>query len=355
MQSAEWFELTALEAELRQALGWDPAPGAADRMDRAVAAAIVRAPAVVRRRTAWRLPKLALAIIGTLLLLGAASALTLLQQAAAQMPGWRVAYENAEPLNLSQRIGGYTVTLARGYVDPNQLVLAFLVDGPDGSSNAVPRGDVMDAQGRSYLDIAGGDIGAKLENSAATISSYQVPPGVGATVELTATIPELMPVTEKNIPAPQGPWVFHFTLPLHPATVVKPMATVTAAGVPITLEQVKITDTADRILLSLDLGAVRDQQWTRWQMEGTLQQAHGPVQDLMWAPLPPEWTGQPKSEIEDLITRSEFGDVEVRQTFAGTSSPSGPWTLTVTCLNGFDGSGEPRAVDGPWVFRFTVP
>jgi hypothetical protein len=352
---AENPELGTLEQDLRLALGWEPSPGAAAHMDRAVAAAIAHAPTALGGVRRWGLPKLALAVLLTLLLLGAASALTLLQQAAELMPGWRVAYERAEHLNLSQPVGDYTVTLERGYVDPNQLVLAFLVDGPDRTFYAVPRGEVVDSEGRSYLEIAGGDIGAELENSAATISSYQVPPSVGATVDLTATIPELVPVTEEDVAAPLGPWVFHFSLPVHPATIVQPNATVTAAHVPITLQRVQITETADRILLGLELSAIRDKQWTRWQMIGTLQQARGPSQELMWAPLPPEWTGQPKADIEDLIARSEFGDIQVRQTFAGTDSPAGRWTLTISRLSGADGSGDVRFVDGPWVFHFVVP
>lgn len=355
MHRAENLELSTLEDELRLALGWEPSVGAAAHMDLVVAAAVAHAPPTLGGVTRWGLPKLALAGFVTLLLLGAASALTLLQRAADLQPGWRVAYERAQHLNLSQTVGDYTVTLERGYVDPNQLVLAFQVDGPDRTFYAVPRGEVVDSEGRSYLEIAGGDIGAELENSAATISSYQVPPGVGATVDLTATIPELVPVTEEHVAAPLGPWVFHFSLTVHPATVVEPDLTVAAAGVPVTLRQVQITETADRILLDLNLSAIRDKQWTRWQMIGTLQQAHGLSQELTWAPLPPEWIGQPKAQIMDLITRSEFGDVQVRQTFAGTDTPSGRWTLTITRLSGADGTGEVRFVDGPWVFQFVVP
>ena len=355
MHRAENPELGTLEEDLRRALSWEPSGRGAARIDRAVSSAIAHAPSALGGVTRWKVPRLALVVLATLLLLGAASALTLLQQAAAFMPGWRVAYQRAEHLNLHTTVGAYTVTLARGYVDANQLVLAFQVDGPDGAFRAVPRADVVDSEGRSFLDIAGGDIGAEVENSAATVISYQVPPGVGATVDLTASISELMPVTEAHVAAPVGPWVFHFRLPVHPATVVQPNARVTAAGVPITLKSVQITDTADRILLGLDLSAIRNKQWTRWQMIGTLQQSRGPSQELTWSPLPPEWIGQPKAEIQDLITRSEFGDVQVRQTFAGTDSASGRWTLTISRLSGSDGSGNVRFVDGPWVFQFVVP
>lgn len=355
MRNAESAELAVLEKELLMALSWAPTPAIGARMDRSVAAAMARVSTAADRGSRWRMPKLTLVVAGAVLLLGAASAITLLQQAAELMPGWRVAYEMGERLNLTQTVGDYRVTLERGWVDPNQLVLAFQVDGPDGADVAVPRGDVHDSAGRFYLEIAGGDVGAKLENSSATISSYQVPPGVGAVVELTVVIPELVPISLDDPPAPQGPWVFHFSLPVHPSAVVDLAQTVVAANVPITLRSAQISQTAARIVLGLDLSAVRDEQWSRWQIIGTLQQHGGPSQDLMWAPLPPGWTGQPKSEIGPLLDQSEFGDVQVRQTFAGADSPSGGWTLMISRLSGFDGSGQPRFVEGPWVFTFVVP
>jgi hypothetical protein len=345
----------SLEDELRLALAWEPTAAASGRMDAAVRAAIGTAPAS-RGWLRRPIPRLALAIIAALLLMGAASAITLLQRAADQMPGWRVAYQQAEHLDLRQTVGDYTLTLERGYADPNQLLLAFLVDGPDGSFHALPRGEVVDAQGRSYLNLGGADINAAEENASATISSYQVPPGVGTSVQLTATIDDLLPVTHEDVPAPKGPWVFHFSLPVHPVTVVSPAQSVTAAGVPITLREVRITATTTRVIVDLDLSAVRDDQWTQWQMsDATLQHEKGPALSLEWAQLPPEWTGQPKAAIQELLLRMERGDVEVRQTPAGAADPSGRWTLSIPRIGGYDGIGEVKFVEGPWVFSFEVP
>jgi hypothetical protein len=355
VQNAEPTGLARLEDELRTALSWEPSSSAAARMDRAVSVAVAETPAIRSRPVwHWRLSRSFVVLAASLLLLGAASALTLLQQAAELMPGWRIAYERAERLDLSQTLGDYTVTLERGYADPHQLVLAFLVRGPLGESLAVARSNVTDAQGRSYLDIAGGDIGAEIENSAATISSYQVPPNVGSEVELTATVPELIPVA-KGAAVPVGPWVFHFHLPVHPAVVVEPKQSVMTAGVPIALSRVQITATAVRIQLDLDLAAVRNAQWSRWSLEGTLRHNSEASQDLQWAPLPPEWTGQPKDQTAAMIDRAEQGSVMVRQTFAGVDAPRGRWTLTIRRLTGADGTGNVRFVDGPWVLIFDVP
>ena len=194
-----------------------------------------------------------------------------------------------------------------------------------------------------------------MQNAAATIGSYQVPPGVGSEVELTATFLELMPATLEDVPAPTGPWVFHFTLPVHPATVVEPMQTVEVAGVPITLHRMQATATTVRVQLDLDLAGVRTARWSHWSMDGSLRQGHGPAQDLTWSALPPAWTGQPKDQILSMIDESERGGVMVRQTVAGTDAPAGTWTLTVDRLTGFDGQGGSTVVPGPWVFTVQLP
>ena len=134
---------------------------------------------------------------------------------------------------------------------------------------------MTDAQGRSFLDTAGGDIQAEVQNAAATIGSYQVPPGVGSEVELTATFLELMPATIEDVPAPTGPWVFHFTLPVHPATIVEPMQTVEVAGVPITLHRMQATATTVRVQLDLDLAGVRTARWSRGRWTGRCARATG--------------------------------------------------------------------------------
>ncbi len=355
MSIAEITGFDDLERDLRRALAWEPPTAAVTLMDQRVARA--RATTAHPERRLWprRHLRLVLLVAAALALMGASVALSLLQQAAELMPGWRVAYEQAQVLDLSHTANGYTVTLQRGFVDPNQLVLGFVVTGPNGQTRAVPRGTVTDAQGRSFLDTAGGDIQAELQNSAATISSYQVPPGIGSEVTLTATLSELMPVTVENVPAPTGPWVFHFTLPVHPATVVEPMQTVEVAGVPITLHRMQATATTVRVQLDLDLTGVRTAQWSRWSMEGSLRQGHGPAQDLTWSALPPEWTGQPKDQIQSMIDESETGSVMVRQTFAGTDAPAGTWTLTVDRLIGSDGQGGTTVVPGPWVFTVQLP
>lgn len=73
-----------------------------------------------------------------------------------------------------------------------------------------------------------------------------------------------------------------------------------------------------------------------------------------WAPLPPEWTGDPTQDAGALMD-SQDGSVLVRQTFAGSDAPSGTWTLTIARLVGYDGEGATTRLEGPWVFTVQIP
>jgi hypothetical protein len=71
--------------------------------------------------------------------------------------------------------------------------------------------------------------------------------------------------------------------------------------------------------------------------------------------LPTGWTGQPKSEILDLIDAQDGSD-QVFQTTAGVDDPTGEWLLRVDRVTGYLGEGGERAeVVGPWEIRFVVP
>lgn len=120
--------------------------------------------------------------------------------------------------------------------------------------------------------------------------------------------------------------------------------------------------------LDTDLSAVRNDQWSKWSLEASIRHGSGTEQALDWMPLPPEWTGQPIGpEVLALVERAEDGSVMVRQTSAGSDSPTGGWTLTIWRLIGSSScvldspwrpcseAGDSTHVDGPWVFHFDVP
>lgn len=389
MTNDESTELGGLEGELRMALSWEPPAAAAELMDRRVRQAAAAKPETVpRARGGWQLPRhrVIVLLFAGLLLVGAASALTLLQQAVNLDPRWRAAYERAERLDLSQTIDDYTVTIERAYADPNQLVLAIALEGPGDTFVALPQVEVTDADGRHYLAAVTAGFGDSASGGSGSIHAYQVPPGVSGPLDLTVMVQPLKsdpvydltspplwfssPPNEQPMDEPGlvGPWVFRINLQLHPATTVSPKETVEAAGVPVTLTSVRFTETSVRVRLDTDLSAVRTDRRSKWSLEASIRHANGTEQALDWMPLPPDWTGQPIGpELLALVERAEDGAVMVRQTFAGSDSPSGSWTLTIRRLIGsstcvVDSPWRPCSdaadstdIEGPWIFHFDVP
>lgn len=350
MTTVDPAAIQRLEADLARSLAWEPSSDAAARLDKRVRGLRVpERPAWTRR---WRRPLALLAAAA--LLMGAARVLTLVQQAAQGMPGHVVAYERAEVLNLSRTIDGYRVTLERAYGDPNQLVLAWSVTGPSGASPAVVGADVVDSEGRHYLEIAGTDAIGQDAAASGTIGAYDVPPGVRGTVSLTVSVTYLMPI--ENVPEPdlKQRLTYNFDLPFHSATMVSPGQTVTVGGHAVTLRWLRVSATAVRLRLDTDLAGIKSARYSTWRADVTLRHDSGPVEELTWSALPPGWTGQPKSEIGGLVDAID-GSVGLYQATSGTDDPSGTWTVTAGPLVGYDGKGGTTSVEGPWVFTVTVP
>lgn len=351
---------SSLEVLLARALAIEPSERALALIDARVGRAMALARPSPSRRfgglvLSARSLRLVVALaLAAVVLMGAAVALTLMQQAAALMPGWQVAYERALPVRLSETVGAYTVTLERAYADPNQLVLVFVTAGPHGALPAVPRAEVTDAQGRHYLDFAGGDIPAARESVAATIDAYDVPPGVRGPLILHVRVDSLSVITEEHVSDPQGPWLFDLTVQLGDALTVAPARSITAADVPITLDSVRFSSTAIRVHLSADLVAVRTPVWSRWSVDATIRHGDGAAMGLDWAAFPSAWVGQPKGEIGPIL-ETQDGSEMVRQATSGVDDPSGPWTLDIERLRSSDGQGHIKDVPGTWTFRFTVP
>ena len=126
--------------------------------------------------------------------------------------------------------------------------------------------------------------------------------------------PRQQPAEEQGL---VGPWEFHLSVPLHPAVTATPGLTVEGAGVPITLEMVRITETSIRVQLQPDLADVRTHEFSNWSVEGTIRHGNGPAQALGWRPISPEWTGQPIGpEVLSILQADEGGSIVVQQTSA---------------------------------------
>ncbi|HEX7948909.1 MAG TPA: DUF4179 domain-containing protein [Candidatus Limnocylindrales bacterium] len=346
MSGADSYPDDALEVRLVRALAWQPSEQAIAQLDTVIGR--VLAP----RQRRWVRPLALLA--AAVLLMGAAVTLTLVQQAASTMPGHRVAYDRGEILGLSQTVDGYTVVLERAYLDPNQLVLAFSVPDVAGMGPIVPRADVVDSKGRHYLDFAGGDVTDETLGSG-TVLAYDVPSGVTGTVHLTVSVPFLM--TLQTVPpalAPKEPLTYAFDLTVQPATSVTVDETRAVDGRSLSLRWLRFSATAVRLRLDTDLTGLPTADYPRWSLDASLRRPDGRVEQLLWMALPPEWTGQPKSALKDVIDKAD-GSVTIFQSLSGTDDPTGTWTVTVDRLIGYDGNGGTTAVSGPWIFNVRVP
>lgn len=219
----------ALERDLPVALRWEPSSGALRHMTSRVARLGATEP---EERRGWTWPgRRVLLVAGAgLLLMGAAFAATLLQQAVNLDPRWQAAYDHAERVNLTQTIEGYTVTIERAYADSSNLVLAVSLAGPDNTFPALSRVVVTDSTGLKYAEVGSWSVGDSTSGSGGTIYAFEVPTGAVSPLQLTATVQPLTsePVTNLSSPSaafsssPEpavpgglvGPWTFHLRLQL---------------------------------------------------------------------------------------------------------------------------------------------
>jgi hypothetical protein len=345
MRSAD-DDFASLEAQLTRVLAWQPSATALARLDTRIARA------VGTRRRSWRRPLLLVA--AAVALMGAAITLTLVQQAASATPGLKVAYDRGTVLNLRRSVDGYSVVLERAYLDPNQLVLAFSVDAAGSVGPLVARADVVDSEGRHYLDLAGADVTGETIGSG-SVMAFDVPPGVTGTVHLTVTVPFFY--TLQTVPpdvVPSQPLTYTFDLRVQPAQTVTVDHALQVDGRSVSLRWLRFSGTAVRLRLDADLSGIATDAYPSWMLDASLQRPDGSTEQLLYAALPPEWTGQPKQAIADMVDAMN-GRVTIYQARSGTDDPTGTWTVTVHRLVGSDGKGGTTEVKGPWVFTVKVP
>jgi hypothetical protein len=340
-------EFISLEAGLSRALAWQPSADTLARLDAGVAASASR-----RRARGWRRPLLLVAAAVTLM--GAAITLTLVQQAASAIPGHKVAYDRGTVLNLSRSVEGYSVVLERAYLDPNQLVLAFSVDAGGAVGPIVARADVVDSEGRHYLDFSGADVTGETIGSG-SVMAFDVPPGVTGTVHFTVSVPFFYTLrTLAPEVVPTQPLTYTFDLQVQPAKTVTVDRALDVDGRSVSLRWLRFSGTAVRLRLDTDLSGLTTDEHPSWGLVASLQRPDRSTEQLSWAAFPPEWTGQPKAGIKDMIDAMN-GSVTIFQATSGTDDPTGTWTVTVHRLIGSDGKGGTAEVTGPWVFRVKVP
>lgn len=351
----------------------------AERQEQAVPAGAFLPPVGLLRR----LSVVAAALLALVLLAGAAYAVApILNRAFGMDPGTRQILQSnlGREVNLSQTVDGFTVTIQRVYADANRVVIGYTVSGPpdrtfnsfmfdrprlsDGEGRALPGagglGAGVDTGTGGYLSwfdgsaITGNPVELQLHLEVPSITAIERtgqpptallrdPSSPREGVAIAPRIDEASWIHQLTIP---GPFDFRFSVPFVPGRVAEVGQTVTANGVPVTLEKVVVSPTETRAYLRVDPPAE----------------------------IPPEhWSPIARLSVDGWDSRQgerglEGGGSAGEGRYAYTFSNSlydkrGEWTLTVEELVGIDprrfepekGIVPQTRVAGPWVFRFTVP
>jgi len=363
-----------IESMLLQAVTVEPSTSGLLWLDQRVAAVAAR-PVELRRAGAsgLRLFLRPLALAAALLLLAGAVAagLGLLDQAieSSGSPGWRVAWDRAERLDLAATDAGVTINLERAYADLNQVLVGFTVAGLEAPLTS--HGERADLEWSAELTDPSGRTSQAWANSGAALRSDVT--GLSAVVQTWegAVAPDagtwvlsfssvgynsggLVPgqctagATDPECVSPppnamvDGSWRFEFELP-KPSGLVFPTAALASTDVAtVKLTKLRITATAitARIALAVPGSTVLDWTWLRASIQ------HGDV----------SYGFNSISHVtQDPATQGPDGDVSDFLSTAGADEPSGTWQIVIPKLTYRVGLDEEYTISGPWTLTVTVP
>jgi hypothetical protein len=319
----------ALEHRLASAFAVAPADGFAST-DRRIAA-LTAHPDASRRPRRWRRLRVGLLLAAAFIVLAgaAAGAMHLLDRVATGTPGTAVAWDQGVEIGQRQVHGDYAVTLARGYADINQVVLAVSVErvGEGGHLDAGFVTELTDPAGVILAPGPAPTLGANDATGQAEMLTFA--PTTSSDGDYTLRL-GIAGESEQ----PDMAWTFRFKLPVPAGAVVR-------------VAQTKATDNG-----SVDLGEVRlgpTMITASIHLEPSDQEASG------WAAIGYFKHGDQTIAI-DWGTRRGPSDLDqTAGTYAGTGDPAGAWTLVITELVGERPDGTQVRLEGPWEFTFSAP
>lgn len=353
-----------VEARLLQTWAFELSLDAVRWLDQRVGQIPVRS-AVSRGgvRSNGLLVRLLVVIAAFVLLTGAvAAALGLLDRLveSSGQPGWRVAWDDAERLDLTATDKGVTITLERAYADVNQVLVGFTVAGleaPTSTTGERPslqwKAEIQDPSGRSAEQWAPASTGMLMAETglSAVIETWDgaVAPAAGTWV-LTftsvgyygaglvsgecyagSTLPECVnPPPNAMV---DGTWRFAFQLPQARGVVVATDAALTVGDGTLTLTDLRISPTMIDASLVLRVAGASVVQWG-WQ-GGTVEH-DGTTRAFQGS------------------RRGPAGDVNELMTVAGSADASGTWTLAFDEITYRTADGEGARISGPWRLALSV-
>lgn len=321
-------------------------------------------PSLLLSRLPRHLGAVAAVLLALVLLTGVAYAVVpILSRAFGRDPGLQPILQAnlGKEVNHSQTVDGFTVSIQRVYADANRVVIGYTVSGPPGRTFTnffldKPRlvaanGAILPYRARTDAGTDSGTGGYVMWYDAADIA------GNPKELDLRLEIPGIQAIQPTHLsptpqpPAPQppvrlpGPFEFRFTVPFIPGRVAEVNQTVTAGGIPVTLERVVVTPTETRAFLRFP--PPKEIPFEHWgpaaeiAVDGWDSREQGGAQPIWGVPL---------------------GDDSRRYSVnfpASLHDKKGEWYLTavakgkITPTRSVQQTLTPLA--GPWVFRFTVP
>jgi hypothetical protein len=284
------------------------------------------------------------------------------------VPAWRTAWERAEILNLRQTDAGVTIALERAYVDLNQVMVGFTVEGlpsvpTSGAREPSPiewTAQLRDPAGRPAEEWATGFLARSVEETglSAVLQTWDgTPAPVAGTWRLTVTAVGhggggMQPgecsvgATEPacvNPPASamvEGSWRFEFALPKPAGTLASSAVSDTVGPATLTLTELRVTPTMVSGRLVLGVAGSTVAYWA--PLEGSVRhdgEAH--VMSL----------GSALDPSEGAVP----GDDNTFGTLAGSDAPAGTWEVEIAGIRYSSGDGAEKELHGPWKLTVVVP
>jgi hypothetical protein len=177
-------------------------------------------------------------------------------------------------LNLSQTIDDVTVTISRGYADANRVALWFRADGIDPDEAGLwfdstlldaATGEWFGTGGQSNILLDEGtdeETGVPYTEGILTFSHAEAV-DAGATFDLTLEF-DLIPAPRGQVdgawPEPVATFTFEFSLSVIEALELEPDATVSANGIDMTLQSLRISPSATSMQLCYNTPDAQDWQ-----------------------------------------------------------------------------------------------
>ena len=352
-----------VEVRLIQAVSVEPSEDGLRWLDQRVARRMAQGAPVASRRARslrWFLRPLAVVAAVVLVTGTVVGAISLLERVAQQTPGWQLAYDRGETIDLAQTDAGYTITLERAYGDLNQVVTFFTIEHAGGleaprSSDGFP----INHFGLNAVNLRApdGNIAAvrtatsDLEpDLAAAAEAFQFfRPVAAGTYHLSiseiafgADGPTCVsPCTDDPI---AGTWEFAFELPAPAGTTVSVDAVDTVDRATLHLTELQVSPTMIQARVSLEIDGKLVNAWGGAHSGVPTKIRHGGVEYIV------------DTEMVQYVGDPQVGTGQTLMfTTGGSDDVSGTWEIEIPEVAYQLTNEDLVDQNGPWTLAVTVP